>query len=791
MKPRRLIISLPLVCCIFVFMARAQTTPPTVILTAPAGIQRGTTTTLVIEGTDLTGASAIVFSEPGLSGRVLSVTAIPKEKWAPDSKPSTGVKTYFEEPARMEATVEVSAEKWTAMGTHLFRFITPHGSSTPGRMDVAAFPEIGEREPNNSRQQAQSIVLPVTINGTILKPGDFDEFAFEAKKNQEIVFLVNAAGIGSTLDPVIEVFDSEGRILITNLEEKGKTAIGCRIPEDGNYQVRINDYLKSGSLRHVYRLTVGQFPFLKGLYPLGLKAGTTDAIHVSGYNLGKTRAVSPEPFGLGPGRIMDIVTLGATTSQGDSVNVLPLAIGRYDELEESGRNNTLESAQELEVPITVNGRITRNSAGVALPDYYRFSAKKGQGIVLETAANRLGSPLDSVIEVLDARGNLVPRVTARAVWKSQITLFDRDSKSPGLRIAGAQTLKLDDYVVGGSELMRVVKLVDGPDEDVTFRSFGGQRVSEEETTPEAHALDEWVYKVELHPPGSQFPPNGMPMIQFYYRNDDGGPGYGKDSHLTFTAPADGVYLARIADVRSKGGDDFSYRLTLRSLNPDFLLTAIPKNPNLPKGAAVPVEVTALRTEGFTGPIAVEFDGLPQGMSGTIGTVPVGENSVTLLLKAEPGVNLPEGWSRYRIKGKAHVGEEWVTRVADGGDLLKLVSFMPGPDIKVFVRNERIRLSPGGTAKVTVAVERFNGFKGRVKFNIQNLPYGVRVTDVGLNGIMIPEQDTQLTFTLECGHNVKPTERNIFAVGLVEALITTEHPSAAVPFEVVGVEKASR
>ncbi len=448
MKPRLFFISLPLVCSIFVFVAWAQTTPPTVILTTPPGMQRGTTTTLVIEGTDLTGASAIVFSEPGLSGKILSVNAIPKEKWAPDSKPSTGVKSYFEEPAREEATVEVSAEKWTAIGTHAFRFITPHGSSSPGRIDVAAFPETGEREPNNSRQQAQPIVLPVTINGTILKAGDFDEFGFEAKKGQEIVFLVNAAGIGSTLDPVIEVFDSQGRILVTNLEEKGKTAIGCRIPEDGNYRVRINDYLKSGSLRHVYRLTVGEFPFLKDRYPLGLKAGTTHAIQVSGYNLGQTRVVSPEPFGLAPGKIMDIVTLGASTSQGDSVNVLPLAIGRYDEIEETGRNNTPESAQELKVPITVNGRITRDSSGVALPDYYRFSATKGQKIILETAANRLGSPLDSVIEILDAKGNLLPRVTARAIWKSQITLFDRDSKSPGLRIAGAQTLRLDDLCGG-------------------------------------------------------------------------------------------------------------------------------------------------------------------------------------------------------------------------------------------------------------------------------------------------------------------------------------------------------
>jgi hypothetical protein len=791
MKFQYLPFPLPLVLLPFALLVQAQTTPPTISFTTPPGIQRGTTATIVIEGTDLTGARAIVFSEPGLSGRILSVHAVPEEKLSLESKPSSGVKPYFEEPAKMEATVEVSAEKWTAIGIHSFRFITPHGSSTPGKIDVAAFPEIGEREPNNSQNQAQHITLPVTINGAILKAGDFDEFEFEAKQDQEIVFLVNSGGIGSALDPVVEVFDSQGRQLMTNLEEKGSPAIGCKIPADGRYLVRINDYLKGGSLRHTYRLTVGQFPFLKGLYPLGLRAGTTHPIQVSGYNLGVTRNVSPEPFGLASGKIMDIGTLGVSTPQGDSMNVLPIAIGRYEESEETGHNNTPELAQDLKAPITVNARITRDSLGNALPDYYRFSAKKGQLFILETAASRLGSPLDSVIEVLDARGNLVPRVTARSVWKSQITLFDRDSKSPGLRIAGAQTLGLDDYVVCGNDLMRVFKIVDGPDEDVIFRTFGGQRLSEEETTPEAHALDDWIYKVELHPPGSQFPPNGMPIFPFYYRNDDGGPGYGKDSHLTFAAPADGVYLARVADVRSKGGDNFSYRLTLRDLHPDFLLTAVPKNPNLPKGAAVPVEVTALRTEGFAGPIDVEFEGLPEGIRGTRGTVPAGENSVTLLLTAESSVNLPEGWSRYRIKGKARIGEELVTRIADGGDLLKLVSFMPEPDIKVFVRNERILLSPGGTTKVTVAVERLNGFKGRVRFKIHNLPFGVRVTDVGLNGIMIPEQDTQLTFTLECGHSVKPTERNIYAVGQVEALISTEHPSAAVPLEVVGGAKASR
>ena len=40
--------------------------------------------------------------------------------------------------------------------------------------------------------------------------------------------------------------------------------------------------------------------------------------------------------------------------------------------------------------------------------------------------------------------------------------------------------------------------------------------------------------------------NGMPLFRLHYRSDDGGPLYGKDSRLLFTAPADGEYVVRIA-----------------------------------------------------------------------------------------------------------------------------------------------------------------------------------------------------------------------------------------------------
>ena len=48
-----------------------------------------------------------------------------------------------------------------------------------------------------------------------------------------------------------------------------------------------------------------------------------------------------------------------------------------------------------------------------------------------------------------------------------------------------------------------------------------------------------IYKVELHPPGKTFPPNGLPVFALDYRNDDGGGSFGKDSMLEFDPPADG------------------------------------------------------------------------------------------------------------------------------------------------------------------------------------------------------------------------------------------------------------
>jgi hypothetical protein len=771
----------------------AQTTPPTVTFTTPSGIQRGTTATFVVEGTGLAGATVMVFSEPGLSGKVLGVSAVPENLLALEPKVIRSSRPYFEEPPKVQAQVEIASESWMAPGTHQFRIITPNGSSTPGRIVVSPYPETQEREPNDTLTEAQELALPMTVHGLLTKPGDNDAYRFQAKAGQEIVFAISTAGLGSSLDPVMEILSPEGKRLGSNLDDRARDSLGFKVPADGVYGVRVSDYQQGGSIRHFYRLTMGQLPFMKGRYPLGLKAGTTREFKVWGYNLGDTKTAKPEPFGLLAGKAMETGAIVAQTKLGESVNALPAAIGRFEEVEESGHNSSLQTAQELQCPVTVNGRILVDPSGKATADYYRFTAKKGQKLILETAASRLGSPLDSVIEVLDANGQVVPRITARAVYKTQVTLRDRGSRDPGLRLFQPTGIDLHDYMVAGNDLMRVVKLPLAPtaDEDMIFDSFGGQRLAWEDTTPEAHALDGPVYKVELHPAGADFPPNGMPVFRFAMRNDDGGPGYGKDSRVTFTAPADATYYAKITDVRDQGGDDFAYRFTLRDPMPDYLIAASPTNPNIPEGSEAAVEVTALRLEGFEGPIDVEFEGLPAGITGTRGTIPADERSVTLILSHRAGSQIAGGFSRYRIVGKAHIGKEPAFRVANGGDYLKVIALMAKPDIQVTVKTPKVQMTPGGETQITLAIERHNDFKGRVLFRLNDLPFGVRPVNVGLNGIMIAENETERTFSLDSRPWVKPVMKQIYAVGIVEALVSTEHPSVPITLEILGNERAAK
>ena len=331
---------------------------------------------------------------------------------------------------------------------------------------------------------------------------------------------------------------------------------------------------------------------------------------------------------------------------------------------------------------------------------------------------------------------------------------------------------MNDYVYLRGEVAQIAGMPRGPDDDVRMRTVRGTRAAFFDTTPAGHALNTPIYKVELHPPGRTFPPNGMPVFRLHYRNDDGGTSYGKDSRVFFTAPRTGDYVVRIADVRGAGSDRHAYRLTIRPQKPDYRLSLQTEHPNLPAGAAIPLDVTVERLDGFEGEIAVRLDGLPEGFSATPAVIEAGETNATLMLSASVEAKTVES-APLRLIAQAKDGGKELARTFPLAGGRSRITVLPKPDLTVTTVQKSITMLPGGEQHVEASITRQNGFAGRVPIELRNLPFGVRVLDVGLNGVLITEAESARRFTILCEPWVKPQRRVIYCTVRTE----TESPAS--------------
>jgi hypothetical protein len=732
----------------------------------PTGVVRGVTTTLTLEGSRLAGALGIFFDDPAISGKVLPA-ADPKNM----------------DQVRVEAKVGGAAR----IGIHRLFVQTPLGTTGAVSFAVGGWPEVkplvdssslrvegsvkASRTDPSTLSPQPSTTVPVTVSGSLEKPGDVGEYRFEARAGQELVFQVIGASIRSKLNAVLTLTDASGRVLAeaNSSGSRPEPVLGHRIAAAGTYTIRLRDFENASGADVYYRLNIGEFPVVTGAYPLGLRRGTSQEVRLTGYNLGGQTAARVTALDETPawGKTMPL--------PGKFVAAPRLAVGEDAEVEEAEPNGDLAHAQRVTVPITVNGHIAGGRAGAPDADEYRFRARRGHPLILDVAARRLGSPLDSLIEVLDARGHPIERATLRPVAEATLVLSNRDSSSGSFRVGSWTDLAVNDYIAAGRELLQITRIPEGPDEEVSFRNFRGARLGLMDTTPEAHSIGSTIYKVQIAPPGRSFPSNGMPLFRLYYQNDDGGGLYGKDSRVTFDPPADGEYVVRLTDVRGQQGADYAYRLSIHPPRPDFKLTLSPENPNVQRGSSVPVTAGIERYDGFDGPVDVRLEGLPPGFSAAPGTIAAGADSAILLLAASPTATTPTlpVPSPIRLVGRAFVGGREVVRAVEPENGVRLLTVLPEPDIRVATDVRQVTLRPGERVEIVAQVERRNGFKGRVPIDVRNLPFGVAVRYVGLNGVLITEQQTSRRFVIAAEPWAKPQTRPFFAVGRVESEPSTE------------------
>jgi hypothetical protein len=272
-----------------------------------------------------------------------------------------------------------------------------------------------------------------------------------------------------------------------------------------------------------------------------------------------------------------------------------------------------------------------------------------------------------------------------------------------------------------------------------------------------------MYKVEVHPPGSTFPENGMPAFELPYRNDDGGPGYGKDARLFFDPPADGVYQVRVTDARGAGGPTHAYHLTVRPPNSDFTVSVNPSSPKAWKGGTLPLAVTLTRTDGFDGDVAIELVGLPAGFTSHPTVVEAGLTTATLGLTSQPAAYGPSKSEPIKLVATATIDGKPVVREIT---LASVGQADPG-DVVATTDRPELTLKPGHEARFVVKVERRNGFKGRVPLDVLGLPHGVTVQNIGLNGILCTERDSEREVVLKAEPWVTPRTVPILPVATRE------------------------
>lgn len=118
-------------------------------------------------------------------------------------------------------------------------------------------PELLEKEPNNSTNEAVRLGTPCAVTGCIETVGDEDRFPFEAKKDEKLLFEVQAASLGFPLDAWLKIEDAKGKELAKDDDSSNADPVlEWTSPEDGAFVAAVGSVLHRGGSDHLYRLSV-------------------------------------------------------------------------------------------------------------------------------------------------------------------------------------------------------------------------------------------------------------------------------------------------------------------------------------------------------------------------------------------------------------------------------------------------------------------------------------------------------------------------------------------------------
>lgn len=307
--------------------------------------------------------------------------------------------------------IEVSIDPGAEPGDRELRLRTPAGLTNPMRFQVGMLPEVCERAPNRPSAnpallQDQPLNLPILLNGQI-RPGDVDRFRFRAQKGQKLVIAAAAQqlipyladAVPGWFQATLALYDPNGKEVsfADDYRFHPDPVLFYEVPQDGEYGLEIRDALYRGREDFVYRIAVGEQPFITCVFPLGGQAGARTFASIEGWNLPKERLPLDTQAGA------DRIRHTALRHDPWLSNEVSYAVDMLPECDEKEPNDGTKDAQRITLPRIVNGRVGRPGD----EDAFQFEGRAGDMVVAEVYARRLDSPLDSLLRLSDAAGRVV------------------------------------------------------------------------------------------------------------------------------------------------------------------------------------------------------------------------------------------------------------------------------------------------------------------------------------------------------------------------------------------------
>ena len=484
-------------------------------------------------------------------------------------------------------------------------------------------------------------------------------------------------------------------------------------------------------------------PLLEKLEPIGGQRGTAVKLTLVGKGLtDRTQVISKIPAALtplSPPREMDlqgkelpylleinadaavgVYPVRIQTQEGLS-NVLLFSVGAFPEaadkeIEAVGLdvgeplNDDPETAQAVTTPVTING---------ALPgpdrDFYRFSAKAGQNLVIEVESRRIGSAIDPAIELFDLSGR-------RLAWNQD---------APGIGVDA----RLDHKFAKDGEYLVAVR---------------DSRFSEQKQDFYRLKIGQYAYADGVFPLGWK---RGETIDVELFGGNLAKPVKVRANLTTEDSVAEFTYVnlpgdAGVLPMRLALGDDPEV-FELESAGHRELQSGTVVNGRISKPGEIDrykfsvkegekwhiqLQAARLGTSNLYGVLNL-YDGKDEKL-GTTREIGARYKLSNLDVAEDPNADqhmsfeAPEGVDEIRIEVEDLLGR--------GGDLFayRLVAKQQPADFSLTILTQQVNMPLRGSALVSVRSDR-QGYKGPIKLSIPNLP-----GDIIMNGGHIPFHEHQ-------------------------------------------------